>query len=145
MPVRVVRLGTPRSRGEGLRLGTVRRPPRGVRKSDYAKRNYYDLWLPDLAPSGPLVSWASSGPLTPNRWEVFSRRYLSEMREPRAHRLIALLAAMSHHTNFSVGCYCADESRCHRSVLRTLLEEAGARMVPPSPEGKWQGVRARGA
>ena len=122
----VVRLGAPRSKGEGLRLGTVRRPPRGVKKSDYARRDYYDVWLPDLAPSAPLVSWATSEPWSDRRWAQFARRYGAEMRAPGAQRLIALLAALSHTTHFSVGCYCEDESRCHRSVLRALLREAGA-------------------
>jgi len=126
--IRVVRLGTPRAQDEGLRLGTVRRPPRGVKKSDYARLDYYDLWLPDLAPSAPLVSWALSKPWTDARWAQYARRYRAEMRAPAAQRLIALLAALSQHTNLSVGCYCADEARCHRSLLRALLESAGARV-----------------
>jgi uncharacterized protein YeaO (DUF488 family) len=126
--IRVVRLGTPRAQDEGLRLGTVRRPPRGVKKSDYARLDYYDLWLPDLAPSAPLVSWALSKPWTDARWAQYARRYRAEMRAPAAQRLIALLAALSQHTNLSVGCYCADEARCHRSLLRALLEDAGARV-----------------
>ena len=129
MAVRVVRLGSPRLPDEGLRLGTVRRPPRGVRKEDFARRDYFDLWLPDLAPTAGLVSYALSQPFTPARWAAYVRRYRSEMRAPAARRLIALLAAMSAQTNFSVGCYCADESRCHRSLLRELLREAGARMA----------------
>jgi uncharacterized protein YeaO (DUF488 family) len=128
MALRVVRLGSPRTRSEGLRLGTVRRPPRGVKKSDYARLDYYDLWLPDLAPSAGLVSSATSSEWTDARWAQFVRRYSAEMRAPAAQRLIALLAALSHHTNFSVGCYCENESRCHRSLLRELLEEAGARL-----------------
>ena len=126
--IRIVRLGTPRAKNEGLRLGTVRRPPRGVRKSDYARLDYYDLWLPDLAPSQPLVASAQSRGWTDPRWAQFARRYRAEMRAPAAQRLIALLAALSEHTNMSVGCYCADEARCHRSLLRTLLEDAGARV-----------------
>src|SRR5919201_5741652 len=126
MAIRVVRLGTPRAPDEGLRLGTVRRPPRGVRKEDFARQDYFDLWLPDLAPSAPLVSYALSEPFTPARWASYARRYRREMRAPAAQRLIALLAAMSSRANFSVGCYCADESRCHRSILRELLIEAGA-------------------
>ena len=125
--IRIVRLGTPRTTHEGLRLGTVRRPPRGVRKSDYARLDYYDLWLPDLAPSAPLVSWALSKPWTDARWAQYARRYRAEMRAPAAQRLIALLAALSRQTDVSVGCYCADEARCHRSLLRALLEDAGAR------------------
>jgi uncharacterized protein YeaO (DUF488 family) len=127
--VRVVRLGTPRAKGEGLRIGTVRRPPRGVRKEDYATRDYFDVWLPELAPSAPLVAWALSQPFTPGRWAVFERRYRREMREPAAQRLIALLAALSSRTNVSIGCYCEDETRCHRSVLRDLLSARGAEIV----------------
>jgi uncharacterized protein YeaO (DUF488 family) len=126
--IRVVRLGTPRAKGEGLRLGTVRRPPRGVKKSDYARLDYYDLWLPDLAPSAPLVSWALAKPWTDARWAQYARRYRAEMRAPAAQRLIALLAALSAHADFSVGCDCADQARCHRSLLRALLESAGARV-----------------
>jgi uncharacterized protein YeaO (DUF488 family) len=126
MAIRIVRLGSPREPGEGPRLATVRRPPRGVRREDYARRDYFDLWLPDLAPSGPLVSYAKSQPLTPARWRTFARRYRSEMRAPAARRLLATLALLSAQASFSVGCYCADESRCHRSLLRQLLLEAGA-------------------
>ena len=129
MAIRVVRLGTPRAKGEGLRLGTVRRPPRGVKKADFARLNYYDQWLPDLSPSAELVSWILGEPITPARWTSFTRRYRREMNEPVQRRLIALLAALSHQTDFSVGCYCEDESHCHRSVLRDLLTEADARMV----------------
>lgn len=126
MPVRVVRLGTPRARDEGLRLGTVRRPPRGVKKSDYARLDYYDVWLPDLAPTQALVSWALSKPWTDARWKQFARRYRAEMRRPEARRLLLLLAALSRQTNVSVGCYCDDETRCHRSLLGELLAETGA-------------------
>jgi len=115
-------------RGEGLRLGTVRRPPRGVKKADYARLNYYDVWLPDLAPTQALVSEALSKPWTDPRWAAFARRYRAEMRRPEAQRLIALLAELSKRTNLSIGCYCEDESRCHRSVLRELLAEAGAKL-----------------
>lgn len=128
--IRVVRLGTPREENEGLRLGTVRRPPRGVRKEDLSRRDYFDVWLPELAPSAPLVSWALSEPLSPRRWATFARRYRAEMRKPVARRLIALLAAFSAREDFSVGCYCEDESRCHRSVLRELLGRAGAVLAP---------------
>ena len=126
MPLRVVRLGTPRSPGEGTRLGTVRRPPRGVRKDEFASRDYFDVWLPELAPSAEVVSWALSEPWTDARWKRYARRYRTEMREPAARHLIELLAAMSRQTNLSIGCYCEDESRCHRSLLREMLAEAGA-------------------
>ena len=129
MAVRIVRLGTPRGRGEGLRIGTVRRPPRGVRKEQYATRDFFDVWLPDLAPSQTLVRWVLATPITPQRWATFSRRYRQEMRQPSAHRLLTLLAAMSRESNFAVGCYCEDETRCHRSVLRELLIEHGARVA----------------
>ena len=129
MSVRIVRLGTPRDPNEGLRIGTVRKPPRGVRKADYAARDYFDVWLPELAPSARLVSWAQSRPFTPQRWAVFRRRYRREMRQPSAQRLIALLAALSLQTNFSVGCYCEDETRCHRSLLKELLIDGGAAVV----------------
>jgi uncharacterized protein YeaO (DUF488 family) len=129
MAIRIVRLGDPRTPGEGIRLGTVRRLPRGVRKEDYATRDYFDLWLPDLAPSAPLVSWALSQPFTERRWNSYARRYRAEMRKPAARRLISLLATLSAGSSFSVGCYCADESHCHRSLLRELLIEAGAKVV----------------
>lgn len=129
MAIRIVRLGSPRAAREGLRLGTVRRPPRGVRKDDYAKLNYYDLWLPDLAPSSKIVSWALSQPWTDERWTKYVRDYRREMKAPAAERLIGLLAAMSQHADFSVGCYCENEERCHRSVLRELLAEHGARIA----------------
>lgn len=125
--MRVVRLGTPRKKGEGLRLGTVRRPPRGVKKADYARRNFYDLWLPELAPSQPLVSYALSQPWTDKRWAQYSRRYLREMKA--AERWIQLLAALSQHSNFSIGCYCEREDRCHRSLLKKLLRDRGARIA----------------
>ena len=129
MAIRIVRLGTPRHPGEGLRIGTVRRPPRGVRKADYAARDYYDVWLPELAPTAPLVSFALSKPFTPARWAHYARRYRREMREPAAQRLLALLAALSSRADLSVGCYCEDESHCHRSLLRELLIEQGAKVV----------------
>jgi uncharacterized protein YeaO (DUF488 family) len=129
MAIRIVRLGTPRHPQEGLRIGTVRRPPRGVRKDDYARRNFYDVWLPELSPSAALVSWLLSESITPKRWAAFERRYRSEMAQPAAKRIIELLAALSNQTNFSVGCYCEDESRCHRSVLKKLLNERGAQVV----------------
>ena len=129
MSIQIVRLGTSRVSSEGLRLGTVRRPPRGVRKEKYAALNYFDVWLPELAPSAPLVSYALSEPFTPKRWAVYERRYVQEMKKPAARRLITLLAALSSHTDFSIGCYCEDESRCHRSVLRELLLERGAELA----------------
>jgi uncharacterized protein YeaO (DUF488 family) len=129
MAIRVVRLGSPRLPGEGLRVGTVRRPPRGVPKGDFARRDYFDVWLPELAPTAPLVSWALSEPWTPARWAAYRRRYLGEMRQPAAQRLIALLAALSRQTDFSVGCYCEDETRCHRSLLAALLADHGATMA----------------
>jgi uncharacterized protein YeaO (DUF488 family) len=127
--VRVVRLGTPRLRGEGLRLGTVRRLPRGVRKADYAKRDYFDLWLPELAPSAKLFSFAIKEALTSQRWRRFAAAYRREMAQPAPQRLLAVLAALSRDASFSVGCYCEDESRCHRSVLRSLLAEHGAKVT----------------
>jgi uncharacterized protein YeaO (DUF488 family) len=129
MAIRIVRLGTARHPKEGLRIGTVRRPPRGVRKEDYARRNYFDVWLPELAPSAPLVSYALSRPFTPKRWGAYTRRYRREMARPAAKRTIALLAALSRQTNFSVGCYCEDETHCHRSLLKQLLIEQGAQIV----------------
>jgi uncharacterized protein YeaO (DUF488 family) len=130
MAIRVVQLGTSRRRNEGLRLGTVRRPPRGVRREEIAARDYYDEWLPELAPSAALVSWAQAGEWTDARWKTFARKYRSEMRTPQAARLISLLAALSRQTNLAVGCYCDDSERCHRSVLRDLLAEAGAEIAP---------------
>jgi uncharacterized protein YeaO (DUF488 family) len=129
MSIRVVRLGTPRAPGEGLRLGTVRRPPRGVPKRDFARRDFYDVWLPELAPTAPTVSWALADPWTPARWRRYERIYLKEMATPTSRHLIALLATLSHSTNFAVGCYCEDASHCHRSLLARLLADAGAVMV----------------
>jgi uncharacterized protein YeaO (DUF488 family) len=129
MSLRVVRLGTPRHSDEGLRLGTVRRPPRGVPRSEFASRDYYDVWVPELAPSAKLFSWATSQPFTDARWKRFARDYQKEMRAPAAARLIGLLARLSSQTNFSIGCYCADESSCHRSLLRELMIDAGASVV----------------
>jgi uncharacterized protein YeaO (DUF488 family) len=127
--VRIVRLGTPRAKDEGLRVGTVRRPPRGVKKAEYARRDYYDVWLPELAPSAGLVSYALSTPWTDARWARYAKRYRSEMRAPDRARLLDLLAKLSHTTDFSVGCYCEREDRCHRSLLRELLAEHGARLT----------------
>jgi uncharacterized protein YeaO (DUF488 family) len=126
MAIRIVRLGRPRHPKEGPRLGTVRRPPRGVRKERFAKDGWFDLWLPDLAPSAKLVSFALSEPFTPKRWRQYERRYLAEMRAPEAQRFLALLALLSRTADFSVGCYCEDESHCHRSLLERLLREKGA-------------------
>jgi uncharacterized protein YeaO (DUF488 family) len=122
MAVRIVRLGNPRLKSEGLRIGTVRRPPRGVPKSDYARRHFFDVWFPNLAPSESLLR-SMQGEVS---WKAFRRRFLKEMKAPDAQRCLDLLAALSHQTDFSVGCYCEDESRCHRSILRALLEARGA-------------------
>jgi len=129
MAIRIVRLGTPRASREGLRLGTVRRPPRGVPKAETASRDFYDVWVPEIAPSEALLKRAQASVDDPKRWKSFVSRYRGEMKRPEARRLLDLLAALSHTTNFSVGCYCADENRCHRSVLRQLLEERGAVVV----------------
>lgn len=126
MAIRIVRLGTPRAANEGLRLGTVRRPPRGVKKQDLASRDFYDVWVPGVAPSEPLLKIGQQASGNPAQWKSFARRYQREMKQPDASRLLDLLAALSHVTNFSVGCYCADETQCHRSLLRALLKERGA-------------------
>ncbi|HET9424466.1 MAG TPA: DUF488 family protein [Gemmatimonadaceae bacterium] len=131
MPVRIVRLGSPRAKDEGLRLGTVRRPPRGVPKADFAKRDYYDVWLPELSPSAEVVSAAMQGDWSPARWKKFVSTYIREMSAPGPKHLITMLAALSRQTSFSVGCYCEDESRCHRSVLRDLLISEGAKVTDP--------------
>src|SRR5262245_24903165 len=125
MALRIVRLGSTRFRDEGLRIGTVRRPPRGVKKDRYAKDDWYDVWLPNLAPSQALLSTAKNIRSDAD-WKKFARRYEKEMSRPDASRVLDLLAALSHHASFSVGCYCEDESRCHRRVLRNLLEERGS-------------------
>ena len=125
MPITVLKLGTPRKPNEGLRLGTVRRPPRGVPKTEFAKRDFYDVWLPNLSPSPQLVTLALKSP-DEKSWKMFQRKFRAEMNKPDAARLLDLLAALSHQTNFSLGCYCEDEARCHRSVLRMLLAERGA-------------------
>jgi uncharacterized protein YeaO (DUF488 family) len=125
MAIRIVRLGSPRTPGEGLRLGTVRRPPRGVPKAEHASRDFYDVWLPELAPSEALVKQVLHAS-DERAWRAFVKRYRAEVKRPEAARLIALLAALSHQTDFSVGCYCAEEARCHRSVLKALLLEHGA-------------------
>lgn len=137
MTVRVVRLGTPRLPGEGLRNGTVRRPPRGVPKSEFARQDWYDVWYPELAPQPETVKFALAAQASgdADEWKTFVRRYRAEMDMPEHRRTIALLAALSQHADFSVGCYCEDEARCHRSVLRALLAEAGARMAPDDQAG----------
>lgn len=127
MPIRVVRLGSKRSRGEGLRIGTVRRPPRGVPKAAIATRDFYDVWLPQLSPSASLVKRALAAKTEPE-WNAFFKAYRREMNEPDAARLLDLLAAMSASCALSVGCYCEDEARCHRSVLRDLLRARGAKL-----------------
>ncbi|HLC03933.1 MAG TPA: DUF488 family protein [Anaerolineales bacterium] len=134
MAIRIVRLGSSRATGEGLRIGTVRRPPRGVPKAEFASRNYYDVWLPELAPSDRLVKEAQHA-TTVEAWKAFVRRYRSELKQPEASRLLDLLTALSHHTDLSIGCYCEREERCHRSVLRGVLEQRGAKIVP-DPSGR---------
>ena len=128
MAIRTVQLGTPRTRGEGLRLGTVRRPPRGVPRAEFGSRDFYDVWLPELAPSDALVKVALRAS-DERAWQGFVKRYRGEMKRPSAARLLDLLAALSRDTSFAVGCYCADEDRCHRSVLKDLLVEHGARLA----------------
>ncbi len=127
MTVRIVRLGTARSRDEGLRIGTVRHPPRGVPKSEHAAQNWYDVWFPELAPSAQAVKLGQAA-ATERQWAAFVKRYRAEMATPEKKRILELLAAMSHQSNFSVGCYCPEAARCHRSVLRLLLEERGAQV-----------------
>lgn len=127
MAVRVVRLGSARSEAEGTRIGTVRRPPRGVPKSEFSTQNWYDVWLPNLAPSAETMKLGQEA-TTPAQWAVFSRQYRAEMAKPDASHLLELLATLSQHSNFSVGCYCEDEAHCHRSILRALLTEKGAKI-----------------
>lgn len=130
MAVRIVRLGSPRRNDEGVRIGTVRRPPRGVPKADFASRDFYDVWLPNVAPSEPLVALALRAK-DDKAWRAFVKRYRAELKRPDTSRLLDLLAVLSHGAHFSVGCYCADERRCHRSVLREALAERGAALHPP--------------
>lgn len=132
MVVRVVRLGTERTANEGMRIGTVRRPPRGVPKAEFASQNWYDVWFPNLAPSVETMKLGQEA-TTPAQWTAFTRKYRAEMATPDNSHAIELLAALSHQTNFSVGCYCEDESHCHRSVLRTLLVEKGAEVELTAP------------
>ena len=128
MPVRVVQLGSARTEDEGVRIGTVRRPPRGVPREEFARQNWYDVWYPNLAPSAEAVQQAL-GAGTPAEWKAFAKKYRAEMATPENRHTLALLAQLSQHANFSVGCYCEDASRCHRSILRELLDEAGAKMA----------------
>ncbi|HSV79855.1 MAG TPA: DUF488 family protein [Ramlibacter sp.] len=128
MPIRIVQLGTPRAPGEGLRVGTVRRPPRGVPKEEFARRDFYDVWLPNLAPSAELMAQGRAA-TDDKDWAAFRRKYQAEMNQPDASRVLDLLAALSHQTALAVGCYCEDERRCHRSVLRELLLRRGAEVA----------------
>lgn len=128
MAIRIVRLGTPRVSREGLRIGTVRKPPRGVPKAEFASRDFYDVWFPNLAPSLELMKQAHAAQ-TPAQWQAFLRKYRAEMKRPDAAHALQLLAALSRDTDFSVGCYCEDEAHCHRSELRKLLAEAGANVA----------------
>lgn len=127
MAARIVRLGSPRTEDEGVRIGTVRRPPRGVPKNEFATRNYYDVWFPTLAPSLATMKLGLAA-RTPAQWARFAKKYRAEMAKPDASRAADVLAMLSHHSNFSVGCYCEDEARCHRSLLRRLLVEKGGKV-----------------
>lgn len=129
MAVRIVRLGSPRVSGEGIRIGTVRLPPRGVPKTEFASRDFYDVWFPNLAPSLQTMKLAKAAE-TSAQWLAFTKKYRAEMARPESAHEIELLAALSHHTDFSVGCYCENEAHCHRSVLRELLQEKGAKIEP---------------
>jgi uncharacterized protein YeaO (DUF488 family) len=128
MSISIVQLGTSRKRGEGPRIGTVRRPPRGVPKSDFARLGYYDVWFPNLSPSAELVHEAQQAK-DKQAWSAFKRKFRHEMSAPDRSRELDLLAALSHQTNLALGCYCEDETRCHRSVLRELLAERGATLA----------------
>ena len=128
MSIRIVRLGSPRIKGEGTRIGTVRRPPRGVAKERFSADDWFDVWYPELSPSPDLVAKALAA-ATPKEWSAFARAFRAEMNAPAPRRTLDLLAALSAHADFSLGCYCADESRCHRSILRTLLVERGAKIA----------------
>jgi uncharacterized protein YeaO (DUF488 family) len=128
MAVRIVRLGSDRADGEGLRIGTVRRPPRGVPKTEFSSQNWYDVWFPNLSPSVETMKMGRNAS-TDKEWLAFTRKYRAEMAVPENSRILDLLAALSHHSNFSVGCYCKDEARCHRSELRKLFLEKGAKIV----------------
>ena len=128
MSIRIVRLGTERSSKEGLRIGTVRRPPRGVPKSEYASQNWYDVWLPNIAPSAELMKLGQAAE-SEKDWAAFVRKYRAEMKDPEKSRILDLLAALSHGADFSVGCYCENEARCHRSIMRELLAQRGAKLA----------------
>ncbi|MES3000472.1 MAG: DUF488 family protein [Pseudomonadota bacterium] len=128
MSIHIVRLGTPRSANEGPRLGTVRRPPRGVPKSEFGKRDFYDTWLPNLAPTAELMTQGLAAE-TDKEWAAFSRKFNAQMKQPDASHVLDLLAMLSHTSSFSLGCYCENEARCHRSLLRGLLAERGAKIA----------------
>lgn len=128
MAIRIVRLGSPRLQGEGTRIGTVRRPPRGVPKSEFATQDWYDVWFPNLAPSADTIKLGQQAQ-TPAQWQAFVRKYRAEMAAPEAGHTLQLLATLSRHSDFSVGCYCEDKAHCHRSVLRELLAEKGAELA----------------
>ncbi|WP_342128493.1 DUF488 domain-containing protein [Hydrogenophaga sp. OTU3427] len=132
MVLRVVRLGSPRAPDEGTRIGTVRRPPRGVPKAAYASQDWFDVWFPNLAPSAETMKLGQAAQ-TPAQWAAFARRYRAEMAAPEHSHALQLLATLSRQANLSVGCYCEDEARCHRSVLRVLLQDKGAVLAPPAP------------
>jgi len=127
MSIQIVRLGTKRNSNEGIRIGTVRRPPRGVKKSEYASQNWYDVWLPNIAPTSELMKLGQAAE-SDKEWSIFVKKYRTEMSVPEKNRILDLLAVLSHNTNFSVGCYCENEARCHRSILRELLAEKGAKL-----------------
>jgi len=127
MSIQIVRLGTTRSSNEGLRIGTVRRPPRGVKKNEYASQNWYDVWLPNIAPTSELMKLGQVAE-SDKEWSMFVKKYRTEMSKPEKNKILDLLAALSHSTNFSVGCYCENEARCHRSILRELLAERKAKL-----------------
>ena len=129
MAFKVVRFGSERRNGEGLRIGTVRRPPRGVKKEEYGERNYFDIWLPELAPSAELVAWANAEPHSAKRRATLERQYRSEMKTPTTKHLIQLLANLSINTDFAIGCYCEVENQCHRSILKQLLIEQGGQIA----------------
>ena len=136
--IRVVRIGDAKGRGEGVRLGTVRLLPRGVKKADYSRRNLFDVWLPEVSPTRELVAYAQARPWTDARWAAYEKRYLREMRRPHAQHVIALLAKLGRQTNFSICCYCENPYRCHRSILGELLREGGAKVVIPRSASRRQ-------
>lgn len=135
MAIRIVRLGTPRAKGEGTRIGTVRRPPRGVPKTKFASENWYDVWFPNLSPT-PETMHLGLIAQTPAEWKSFTSKFRAEMRRPDPSHTLELLAKLSHHTDFSVGCYCEEEERCHRSILRDMLKERGAVLVDNGDKSK---------